>query len=231
MKEVNQLSRRSFLATPFAAAVLSQPARAQGPWQAGVARIDITPKEPIWLAGYGSRNKPSEGVLQNIYAKALALEDETGARAVLVTSDLLGFVREVSDPIAARVLKQYGVPRDRLALNASHTHSGPVISKMLRPAYPYGPELQAVIDRYTARLIDQVVEVIGNAIHNLAPAVVSFSHGLAGFAVNRRRVGHREYPGPVDHDVPVLAVRSAKGALRAAVFGYPAITPSWRIMW
>ena len=199
----------------------SQPARAQSHWKAGVATIDITPQEPIWMAGYGNRTKPSEGVLQKLYVKALVLEDETGAKTVLVTSDLLGFIKEVSDPIAERVSRKYGVPRERLALNASHTHSGPVIGHMLRPAYPLTPDQEPVIVKYTARLVDQVVEVIGSAVANLAPAEVSFSQGFAGFAVNRRRqVMSRALPGPVDHDVPVLSVRSPEGALRAVVFGY-----------
>jgi hypothetical protein len=148
------------------------------------------------------------------------LEDETGVRTVLVTSDLLGFIKELSDPISARVLAKYGIPRERLALNASHTHSGPVIGRMLRPAYPLTPQHEAVIDRYTAHLKDLVVEVIGAAVGNLAPADVSFSQGLAGFAVNRRRVMLRNLAGPVDHDVPVLSVRSPDGALRVVVFGY-----------
>jgi neutral ceramidase len=197
------------------------PVRAEANWKAGVASIDITPQESIWLAGYGNRTKPSEGVLQRIHAKALVLEDETGSRTVLITSDLLGFVKEVSDPIAARVLKKYGIPRERLALNASHTHSAPVIGHMLRPAYPLNAGQEKVIDRYTTRLEDQVVEVVGNAIGNLAPADVSFSQGLAGVAVNRRRVVmSRALPGPVDHDVPVLSVRSPDGKLLAIVFGY-----------
>jgi neutral ceramidase len=205
----------------LAALAAVQPAHAQARWKAGVASIDITPQEPIWLAGYGNRTRPSEGVLQKIYAKALVLEDETGARTVLVTSDLLGFIKEVSDPIADRVRKKYGVPRERLALNASHTHSGPVIGHMLRPAYPLTPGQDEVITKYTAHLEDLVVDVIGRAVTNLAPAEVSFAQGFAGFAVNRRRqVMSRALPGPVDHDVPVLSVRSPDGALRAIVFGY-----------
>jgi neutral ceramidase len=208
------------LAALLIALATGPPAAAQYRWKAGVARIDITPGESIWLAGYGARTKPSEGVLQPIYAKALALQDETGAITVLVTSDLLGFPKEVSDPICDQVRAKHGVARERLALNSSHTHSGPVIGKMLRPAYGMPPEQEAVISRYTVRLIDQVVGVIGSAIQKLEPAKVSFSQGLAGFAVNRRRVSLRYLPGPVDHDVPVLAVRSADGSLRAVVFGY-----------
>jgi hypothetical protein len=194
---------------------------AQNSWKAGVATVDITPDKPIWLAGYGSRTKPSEGVLQRIHAKALAIEDETGARTVLVTADLLGFVKEVSDPIADRVLREYNIPRARLALNASHTHSAPVIASMLRPAYPLTHADEKVIDAYTHRLEDQVVQVVGSAIKNLAPAEISFEQGFAGFAVNRRRqVMTRSFPEVVDQDVPVLAVRGRDGKLKAVVFGY-----------
>ncbi|HYM09263.1 MAG TPA: neutral/alkaline non-lysosomal ceramidase N-terminal domain-containing protein [Bryobacterales bacterium] len=195
-------------------------ASAQSAWKAGAASVNITPSEPIWLAGYGDRTRPSEGVRQQIYAKALALQDSQGVTSVIVTSDLLGFPREVAEPIADRAQKQFGLPRERLVLNSSHTHSAPVIGNMLRPAYPYGEDQVAVIRRYTAWLEDRVVEVIGEAIHNLAPAQLSFEQGLAGVAVNRRRVGHREYPGPVDQDVPVLSVRGPDGSLRALVFGY-----------
>lgn len=193
---------------------------ASAAWQAGVARVDITPTESIWLAGYGARTRPSEGVRQHIFVKALALQDEQGNRSVLVSSDLLGFPREVSDPIAARVQKEFGIPRNRLLLNSSHTHSAPVIGHMLLPAYPFGDAELAVIQRYTDRLEDQIVEMIGRSLKDMQPAELSFEQGLAGVAVNRRRVGHRDYPGPVDQDVPVLAVRGAGGTLRAIVFGY-----------
>ncbi len=201
-------------------ALLAVSLPASAAWQAGVARVDITPTQPIWLAGYGARTHPSEGVRMHIFVKALALKDDQGTVSVLVSSDLLGFPREVSDPIAARVEKQFGLPRERLFLNSSHTHSAPVIGHMLLPAYPFGDAELAVIARYTDWLEGQVVDVIGRSLHDMSPAEISFEQGLAGVAVNRRRVGHREYPGPVDQDVPVLAVRGRDGSLRAVVFGY-----------
>ncbi len=193
---------------------------ASAAWRAGVARADITPATPIWLAGYGFRDHPSEGVRQHIFVKALALEDEQGQRTVLVSSDLVGFPREVADPIAARVQKQFGLPRERLLLNSSHTHSAPVIGQTETPTYGFGDPELAVVRRYTEWLEDQVVEMVGRSLQDLRPAELSFEQGLAGVAVNRRRVGHRDYPGPVDQDVPVLAVRGLDGSLRAIVFGY-----------
>jgi hypothetical protein len=190
------------------------------PWKAGLAKTDITPTESIWMAGYGARTKPSEGVLQKIYVKGLALQNGGGAPSVLVTSDLLGFNAAIAAEIAEGARKRFGVSRDRLLLNSSHTHSGPVTGTVLRPAYAMEKAQEAVVARYTAWLIERVVSTIGESIRNLAPASLSFEQGFAGFAVNRRRVGNRQYPGPVDHDVPVMAVRAPDGALRAVVFGY-----------
>jgi neutral ceramidase len=189
-------------------------------WKAGVARTDITPDHPIWLAGFGARTKPSEGVLHPIYVKALALQDESGAVTVLVTSDLLGFNRDMAAFVAREAQSRFNLPRNRLAINSSHTHSAPVTDNVLRPAYPYGPDQQAIIQKYTSKLLPQVVDTIGAAIKDLSPAAIAFEQGLAGFAVNRRRAGRRDLPGPVDHDVPVLRITAPDGRLRAIVFGY-----------
>ena len=212
------IQRRTFLAAAGAAgAAGALPAPGSGPWQAGVAKVAITPREPVWLAGYGARNKPSEGALHDIWVKALALRDASGAISVVLTSDILGFSRQMAAEAAVRVEKQYWAPRERLALTSSHTHSAPVTGNVLRPAYDIDERQIKVIERYTADLLGKVVEVIGAAIRDLAPAQLSFGQERAGFAVNRRPA---EYPRPVDHDVPVLAVRGAGGNLRAVLFGY-----------
>src|SRR5438132_14011043 len=62
-------------------------------WKAGVATVAVTPNQPMWMAGYASRTKPSEGVLSELHAKALAIEDAAGARAVIVTTDLISIPR------------------------------------------------------------------------------------------------------------------------------------------
>lgn len=189
-------------------------------WKAGVATVDITPKDPVWLGGYAARNRPSEGVTHPIYAKALALEDDSGAVSVLVTADILGFHAEMSKVVADRVRQRYQLPRERLILNASHTHSAPVTGYVLRVAYPMTDAQFAQCNRYTDWLLDRVVAVIGEAMNKRQAVTLEFGQGLAGFAVNRRRVGHREWPGPVDHDVPVLKVAGAEGKILAVVFGY-----------
>lgn len=192
-----------------------------GPWKAGVAAIDITPAEPIWMAGYAARKAPSQGVRRELYAKALALEDAAGALGVLVTADLIGFRRPVAERIAERCRRAYGLDWDRLILNASHTHSGPVVGDP--PYYAALDERQKqAVARYTETLVERVVRLIGEALRRRVPAWLAFGQGLAGIAVNRRRAaaGKRHLPAPVDHDVPVLAARDASGKLLSIVAGY-----------
>jgi neutral ceramidase len=185
-------------------------------WKAGLSRAVITPAEPIRMAGFSARTKPSEGVRQDLYVKALALQYGAGSVAVIVTADTIGFTRAMSDEI----VKRSGMPSRRLVLSASHTHSAPVAGQLGRPGYMLNEREAAAVRRYSASLIDNVVKVIAQATQDLQPASLSFGQGVAGFAVNRRRVRIRSLPGPVDQDVPVLAVRSPDGKLRAVVAGY-----------
>ena len=203
---------------------------AHAAWNAGFAKVNITPQGPLWMAGYAARTRPSEGVLLDLYARAMALQDESGHRAVLVTTDLLGLPRPVSENIARSVERKYGLKRSQLFLNSSHTHSGPVVGRTLAIAYegPAGMNVQqwSDVDVYTNRLEDLIVQVIGEALDNLQTATLNFGHGEVGFAMNRRvktatgYVGGFNKDGPVDHDVPVLLVRSESGNILGIIFGY-----------
>ena len=39
------------------------------PYRAGVAKVKITPETFGWLTGYGNRNRPADGVAQDLYAR------------------------------------------------------------------------------------------------------------------------------------------------------------------
>lgn len=193
-------------------------AAGQSSWKAGAAKTSIVPDGPLWMAGYAARVKPSEGTAQTLWAKALALEDSSGARSVIVTADMLGFTRALSLRIAARVQREFGISRERLLLNASHTHCGPVIERQLAAAYDASESQWADVDRYTDALENRVVRVIGESLKGLQPVTLGFGRGTAGFARNRRT--SFDSRGPVDHDVPVLRVAARSGKPIAVLFGY-----------
>jgi hypothetical protein len=199
-------------------------------WQAGVAKTNITPQQPIRLAGYGGRDELSQGKLTDLWAKVLVLQDAGGQRAVIVTMDLVGIGRDLSRKICTRIADEQRMPRAAISLMCSHTHTGPVVGDNLIdiPAR-LSPEERKVIDDYAASLADKVVAAVGEAVKNLQPAELQTGSGLATFAVNRRNNPEKDVPslrergrlvGPVDHDVPVLAIRNPQGKLRAIVCGY-----------
>lgn len=200
-------------------------------WQAGCAKTIITPQKLIWMAGYGGRDKPAEGKLTELWAKALVLQDAKGHRAVLITLDLVGIARDLAVPICEDLQQKLGLQRDQIAICTSHTHTGPVVAKNLSALHyqVVDEEQRKLITDYAAELRQKVVATVDQAVKNLDPCQVSWGSGRADFAVNRRTNREPEVPevrtagtlqGPVDHDVPVLAIHSADGQLKTVVFGY-----------
>jgi hypothetical protein len=198
-------------------------------WKAGTAKVKITPEKLMWMSGYGARNKPAEGTLHDLWAKALVLEDPSGKRAVLVTMDLVGISRDISVPVCAELHKKHGLSRESILLSTSHTHTGPVVGANLNAMYFLDEVQQKLVADYTKDLSQKLVAVVGMALANVAPADVAWGNGHITFAVNRRNNKEADIPqlrergqlkGPVDHDVPVLSVRGKDGKVRAVVFGY-----------
>jgi hypothetical protein len=194
--------------------------------RAGVGRAVITPELPAWLSGYASRTEPATEVLHDLWAKALVLDDGAGGRAVVVTTDLIGLPREISESAAAQIQKKHRLKRSQLLFNSSHTHTGPAVRPNLSVMYNWGPDYDKRSRDYAERLTGILVRVVDEALNSLAPARLSVGHGVAGFAMNRRestpqgfRIGVNP-AGPVDHDVPVLEVADPAGKPRAILFGY-----------
>jgi hypothetical protein len=183
------------------------------------------------MAGYGGRNRPANGLLNDLHAKALVLEDAAGQRAAVITLDLVGISPDLAEPIAAELDAKYGLPRANVAICCSHTHSGPVVGYNLRTLHfdQLDDVQQQLVKRYAAQLKQNVVALVGRAIENLTPCELSYGHGTATFAANRRNNKEPDVPqlraqgklvGPFDHAVPVLKIVDAAGKLKAVLFGY-----------
>ncbi|MBT4484945.1 MAG: hypothetical protein HOC71_14845 [Candidatus Latescibacteria bacterium] len=199
-------------------------------WKAGVATVSVIPEKPMWMAGYGSRDKPSEGKIHDLNLKALALEDPEGNRIVITTVDLIGVTREFSNTVSKEIQKRFGLERKDLLFNASHTHCGP---ESRLPILFYIPEDWGIkIEAYVKFLERRYVDVISEAINNLKSSRLTFSRATpVPFAVSRRfpspkgilyRSGPSSYytGGPRDDITPVLKVADLDGNITAILFGY-----------
>jgi neutral ceramidase len=206
------------------------PGLARAEWRAGAAKVVITPEKLMWMSGYGSRTKPAEGKLTDLWAKALVLEAENGQRLCLVSLDLVGIDRVLMRELKDRIEKQTGLKEHEVAFCCSHTHCGPAVRGNLIPMYKFGTDASQIelIDQYWNLLVTRVPAVVAEAVADLAPSELAWANGSAEFAVNRRNNKEPEVPklraegklvGPVDHSVPVLSVRRDR-KLRAVAFGY-----------
>jgi hypothetical protein len=198
-----------------------------GGWRAGTATAVITPEQSIWLAGYGARNRPSEGTETELYSKALAIEDAKGKKAVLITNDLVKVPKNISDRIRNRIGAKYGLTRSQIILNCSHTHSGPVLYNAYSNAYStIGEEQKSRIRSYSEKYENQIVELVGEAIASLQPVTIYSQNGVVRFQVNRRNNVEKdltpftELNGPNDYAVPVIKVVGGSGNIIAVAFGY-----------
>ena len=206
-------------------------------WKAGVGSVEITPSESIWMGGYAARDHPSEGVRHSVWAKALAIEDRSGKLAVLVTADLLAFRKILSDKIRTRLRDEFGLSKDQIILNSSHTHTGPE-TDYARFQFQLSKTESNKIQQYANRVEKQVVEMVGNAIKSLEPVTLSSENGVTRFQVNRRNNkeaqinAQTELNGPNDYAVPVIKVEDQKGNVKALLFGYachPTVLSDYRI--
>ena len=172
------------------------------------------------LSGFGFRRAESEGVTQKIWAKALAIDDGQDGPAVLVTVDNLGVPWPMVQTVAKRLHAKTGLASERFAVTATHTHTAPMLSDVAPTLFgqPIPAAHQQRIDRYTEQLTDGIKQAALEAMRDLQPGRLEWSPGSAGkvgFAKNRRTKG-----GPVDHDLPVLIARTAKGDIRAIYTSY-----------
>ena len=185
-------------------------------YSVGVAAVDITPTYPIRLNGFGGRTKESAGVRQQIWAKALAVETSQQDTVIVITVDTLGIPDDLTERLAEK-LKPQGINRSRLAICASHTHSGPMIQNCANTLFgqPIADDQWQSIVKYTNELEAKLEEVAVLALADRKPARLSWGIGTVAFAMNRRTNG-----GPVDHDLPLLAVHDPDGRLRAVFTNY-----------
>ena len=196
----------------------SEPA-ASPRWLAGAAKVDVTPREPLRLSGYANRERPSEGVADHLFVRALSLRAENlgpEQRVVLVSIDTIGVPATFTHAIAQQVEQRWGIPRSQLVLCCTHSHTAPQLAGALTNilTVPLSEAEAVATTRYTTELRAGVLQAMDAAIANERPATLEIGEGAAGFAANRRVIQNHRWQGfgvapngPRSTRVPVLCAR------------------------
>lgn len=220
-------------------AVMADSVNANEPaWWAGVAKVDITPTEPVRMAGYGNRDRPSEGVDSPLSVRCVALRqqglsaptaDDHSETLLLIAIDTIGLPGSLARQINREIEQRFKTPRQKIVLTSTHTHCGPDLISELSNIFstPLTDDERAAGLRYKAKLVDAVVDAVAGALGDLKPANLDYEVGKATFAANRRVLTAGRWTafgvqpdGPVDHSLPVLRISDRDGNVRGVVFNY-----------
>lgn len=192
-------------------------------WKAGIAKVDITPSQSIWMGGYAFRSQPSEGVRHRVWAKAIALQDVDGELGVMVSMDLINIPKAISDRIRDELESKFQIGRSQIMLNVSHTHTSPEVR---HEVWDISENEKSKIKSYVTFLEATIVKLVGQAINQMEPAKLFAGNGLTRFQVNRRNNVERELrsytelKGPNDYAVPVIKVVDVNDNVKGILFGY-----------
>jgi len=91
----------------------------------GCSKVNITP--PLGVTLIGSYGKPSDTVMDDLYAKAMVLSDGRNTIAIVAADLLYTPLEEITDPVRTIVHEKLGIPRQNIMICATHTHSGPEV--------------------------------------------------------------------------------------------------------
>lgn len=186
----------------------------------GVSKVDVTPTQPVVLAGYGGRTQPFEGIDTKLWARALVIGAEKPM--VFVVLDNCGVPQSVTKQLAER-LATHGIAKDRLMVAATHTHNAPSLlgyAPIVWAGRTSEAEKLAMV-RYTLFAVEQMETAILQALNDRQPMSLEWGRGRVTFGGNRRVLEDASWrgfglqrDGPVDHGLPVLAGRDRNGIVR-----------------
>ncbi len=224
-EHITSMTRRSFVAkgagaTAALASVrpLFAEAAQAGGLRAGVAETKATPAaEGTFLIG---PMKPSAGVSDDLWVRALLLDDGQN-RAAVVTLDYLGFDFDYTDRLIRSAAEAGGVPAEHVLVNSSHTHSTPLTA-------PWGPWKQHRDAPFFEMLPKKVAQVVKAASESLRSASLRYTQAPVQIGFNRRLLHNGRItmaPNPNGAVVPwvdVLRVDLADGKPLAVLFSHAA---------
>jgi neutral ceramidase len=190
------------------------------------ARVNITPSAlgfpTYYRAGYGSDGPQEVTSGQTLYATGMLLVNAAGQKWVIVSTDILGYPNSTTARLQAAFQTQFGIAPERVMLNATHTHGGPVLVDQPNVYITYNIQPGSTEDnrvrQYTTAFenrITSLVQTLVNAPLTTVSAKLSF--GAAIGSINR--AGARQTA--IDPSVPVLTLRNTSNQrIVAVLFSY-----------
>jgi len=155
---------------------------------------DITPCGSVALAGHPYLNRRSSGVHDPLQVYAVHLRCDN-AGVTLVTLDLFGLDTTTARQLRQEIAKSATVPEERVFINCTHTHSGPVTHDLL--CWSDDADAGKPDSGYLALVTEKAVFAAAHACATTRPAEAAWT--------------------TVDGNVDVLSIREERGGAHEAI--------------
>lgn len=147
--------------------------------KAGYAEIDITPEEPLFLAGFAEpKGRLGESIDSPLIAQALLLEDAEEHKLLLLAFDSVACDAEWAEHVCQTVAQNLSIPRKSVFINVSHTHCAPQIRLNL--------SIPAALE-YRNSLQSTLIELATTAANTVRPAKFALTEAINSQVTCRRR--------------------------------------------
>lgn len=187
---------------------------------AGTAKINITPRTPIPMSGYGGRNDPFKGVHDDIFARVIVLSDGKN-KAALISAETIGISNTFWKDFTETLEKKTGIKKEFVLLSAVHNHNGPVTNV-------YDENNDPEILSYIEELKEKIIAATKDAMNKMVPVSIGVGKGECKMNINRRAqngkgeitLGMNPY-GPCDHEVGVIRIDDKAGKPISVIMNWP----------
>lgn len=182
---------------------------------------DITPAEPLLLAGYANRKGLSAGVHRRLTTRCLVLKQKD-IMSCLIVNDLMDADPGIIKGIAGHISERTGICSEAILITSIHTHSAPDLEAGRNEAN----------DRYIKYASHVIAENAIITIHEKTKyreAVLRFGKAWCDINIARRdikpadggpayRVGDPD--GLCDEEVGIFQLSDKKGLHKVTLFNY-----------
>lgn len=151
----------------------------------GCAKVNITP--PVGIALIGSYGKPSDDILDELYARAMVLDDGQTTIAIVSVDLLYAPLEEITDPSRRIIKEKAGIAEENILICATHTHSGPevfTLSKFKSARQSWTPPID---EAYLQTLVKKIAGSVLIAQKNMQGVKIGAAVGLVPEMVFNRR--------------------------------------------
>ncbi|MFD0712609.1 neutral/alkaline non-lysosomal ceramidase N-terminal domain-containing protein [Paenibacillus sp. GCM10027626] len=203
-----------------------------------VRREAITPAQPVFMHGFGSRDHKSEGVMEPLYMTAALLQ--ANREFLIVTIDALGADRSFVVGIKDELKQAFGLEHAEVLINFSHTHHSVFLTgldlrlrrggySMSQAGWPFDEsELDYTEDEaYYRHIRDLLLSMVKDCYDHLTEGGLQVARGTSDFGCSRRRpdgaggvLWMPYYEGEIDTDLFVLKLTDTAGQLHGILYCY-----------